>query len=462
MDSRIEAYFEQERERHLAELSEFLSIPSISSLPEHKEDMKRAAEWLAEALKKAGMDNAQAMPTAGNPVVYAEWNHAPGKPTALIYGHYDVQPVDPLELWQTPPFQPDIRDGQIFARGANDDKGQSFLHIKVVEAFLRTIGSLPVNVKFCLEGEEEIGSPNLPAFIDAHRDLLAADVLVISDTTMLDRGRPTICYGLRGICCLQIDVTGAKSDLHSGSYGGAVQNPIHALVEILSSMHNEEGQVTVKGFYDRVKPITVEEREQFRALQVDEEKFRKDLQVPALYGEKGYTLLERLWARPTLEINGIYGGFQGEGVKTVIPSQAHAKISCRLVPDQDPDEILDLVEAHIHAHTPAGVKVHVSRMDKGRPFVTPVSHPAIQAAARAYEKVFGVTPSFTRMGGSIPIVETFDRLLHLPVVLMGFGYPDDQYHAPNEHFHLECFDQGLRTIGHYLYELENMEEGKSK
>ncbi|GIM45866.1 peptidase M20 [Collibacillus ludicampi] len=454
MDPRIEEYLSENREHHLDELKQLLAIPSVSALPEHKQDIQRAAQWLAESLKRAGMEQVKVMPTKGNPVVYGEWLKAEGKPTVLIYGHYDVQPVDPLELWETPPFEPDIRDGQIFARGASDDKGQTFMHIKALETILRTTGSLRLNFKFCLEGEEEIGSPNLEEFVAEHKDLLAADVLVISDTSMLGRGKPAICYGLRGLCGLQIDVTGAKADLHSGLFGGAVQNPIHALVELLASMRNKDGQITINGFYDRVLPLTEEEKEAFRALNTDEEQTRKDLQVPDLFGEKGYTMVERTWARPTLEINGIYGGFQGEGIKTVIPSQAHAKITCRLVPDQDPEEILALIEEHVRTHTPPGVTVEVKRFDKGRPFITPIDHPAIQAAARAYEKVFGVTPAFTRMGGSIPIVETFDRLLHLPIVLMGFSYPDDNFHAPNEHFHLECFDNGLRTLCYYWYELE--------
>jgi acetylornithine deacetylase/succinyl-diaminopimelate desuccinylase-like protein len=453
MDPRIEEYLREKREQHLDELKQFLAIPSISALPEHKGDVRRAAEWLAESLRQAGMERVQVFPTQGHPVVYGEWMKAEGKPTVLIYGHYDVQPVDPLELWETPPFEPDIRDGQIFARGASDDKGQTFMHIKALEAILRMTGTLPLNFKFCLEGEEEIGSPHLEEFITEHQDMLAADVLVISDTSMLGPGKPAICYGLRGLCGLQIDVKGAKADLHSGLYGGAVQNPIHALVELLASMRNKDGQITIQGFYDRVRPLTEEEKEAFRALNTDEEQTRQELQVPELFGEKGYSMVERTWARPTLEVNGIYGGFQGEGIKTVIPSQAHAKITCRLVPDQDPDEILARIEEHVRTHTPPGVTVEVKRFDKGRPFVTPIEHPAIQAAARAYEKVYGVTPAFTRMGGSIPIVETFDRLLHLPIVLMGFSYPDDHFHAPNEHFHLECFDNGLLTLYTYWYEL---------
>lgn len=454
MSKSFETYFQEQREAHLAELNELLRIPSISALSEHKADMQKSAEWLAEALRTAGMENVKLMPTKGNPVVYGDWLKAEGKPTVLIYGHYDVQPVDPLHLWETPPFEPDIRDGKLYARGSSDDKGQTYMHIKALEALLATTGTLPLNFKFCIEGEEEIGSPNLDGFVEEHKELLAADVLVISDTTMLERGKPAICYGLRGLCALQIDVKGAKGDLHSGLYGGVIHNPIHALVQLLDSMHNEDGQVTIDGFYDRVIELTNEERKAFEELGQDEEKMRVELEVPALYGEKGYSMVERTWVRPTLEINGIYGGFQGEGTKTVIPSEAHAKITCRLVPDQDPDEILELIQAHIKKHTPPGVTVNVQLFDKGRPFVTPFDHPAIQAAARAYEKAYGVSPAYTRMGGSVPIVETFGRLLELPVVLMGFGLPDENFHAPNEHFNLENFDKGLLTICHYWYELE--------
>lgn len=455
MSQSFEQYLAEHREEHLSELKEWLTIPSISALSAHKGDVRRAAEWVAESLKRAGLENVQLMPTKGNPVVYGEWLKAEGKPTVLIYGHYDVQPVDPLQLWETPPFEPSVRDGKLFARGSSDDKGQTFMHIKAIEALLQTAGTLPLNFKFCIEGEEEIGSPNLDPFVEEHKELLAADVLVISDTTMLERGKPAICYGLRGLCALQIDVKGAKSDLHSGLYGGAVQNPIHALVQLLDTMHDENGVITIDGFYDQVVPLTEEEREAYRQLQHDEEKYRKELGVPELFGEKGYSTLERTWARPTLEINGIWGGFQGEGTKTVIPSEAHAKITCRLVPNQEPNEILELIQKHIKKYSPPGVTVTVQIFeDRGRPFVTPFDHKAIQAASRAYEKAYGVEPVFTRMGGSVPIVETFGRLLNLPVVLMGFGLPDENFHAPNEHFNLENYDKGLLTLCHYWYELE--------
>jgi acetylornithine deacetylase/succinyl-diaminopimelate desuccinylase-like protein len=446
-------YLKNNRDTHLKELKDLLSIPSISALSEHKQDITRAAEWLARALEAAGLENVKIMPTTGNPIVYADWLHADSNITALVYGHYDVQPVDPLELWQTPPFEADIREDKIYARGASDDKGQIFMHIKAVEALLKTEGKLPVNIKFCIEGEEEVGSPTLEPFVEQNKELLAADVLVISDTPMLEKGKPAICYGLRGLCALQIDVKGANGDLHSGIYGGGVANPLHALASIVASMHDENGKVAVEGFYDKVTPLTEEERQAFRDLGYDEETLKKDLNVSELYGEEGFSFLERTWARPTLEINGIYGGFQGEGIKTVLPSEAHAKLSCRLVGEQDPKEIQELIEKHVHKHTPAGVQVKVTRMDTGRPFQIPYDHPAIQAAVRAYEKAYGTPAALTRMGGSIPIVEGFGRLLHIPVVLMGFGLPSENFHAPNEHFHLENFDKGLVTICEYLKEL---------
>lgn len=443
------AYLQENRDLHLQQLSEFLKIPSVSSLSEHKEDVRRAAEWLKDELESIGLEHVQVMETNGHPVVYGDWLHAEGKPTVLIYGHYDVQPVDPLELWETPPFEPVIRDEKIYARGASDDKGQVFMHIKVLEAFLKTDGKLPLNIKVIFEGEEEIGSPHLPAFVEEHQDLLRADLLVISDTALLDKGKPTICYGLRGLAGLQIDVKGPNSDLHSGAYGGGVQNPAHALVQLLASFHDETGKVAVEGFYDRVLPLTDEERKAFRALNTDEEKIREELGVPELFGEEGYSFNERTWARPTLEINGMYSGFQGEGIKTVLPSVASAKITCRLVPDQDPEEILQLIERHIEKHQPKGVTVTVTRFDQGHPFITPLEHPVIQAAGRAYEKVYGVPTAYTRSGGSIPIVADFQNILKLPVVLMGFALPGENVHAPNEHFHLENFDKGMETLCHY-------------
>lgn len=454
MTTHWEDRLKQERDNHLNELKDFLSIPSISALSEHQHDVKKGAKWTADALKRAGMENVNIMPTRRHPVVYGDWMKAEGKPTVLIYGHYDVQPVDPLELWETPPFEPAIRAGKIYARGATDDKGQVFMHIKALETILHTAGELPLNVKFCIEGEEEIGSPNLDEFVEEHKELLSADVLVVSDNPMLEKDQPTVCYGLRGLCGMQIDVKGTEGDLHSGLYGGMVQNPIHALTELLASMRNEDGQIMIDGFYDKVIPLTAEERKAYEELNDDEEQTRRSLGVPELFGEKGYSALERTWVRPTLEVNGIYGGFQGEGIKTVIPSEAHAKITCRLVPNQDPAEIADVIRTHIDNHTPPGVTIKTTLFNQAKPFVTPFDHPAIQAAGRSLKKSYGVSPAVIRMGGSIPVVETFSQLLRLPVVMLGFGLPDENLHAPNEHFNLENFDKGLTTLCDYWFELE--------
>lgn len=454
MNPNIQNYLIENRESHLQELFDLLKIPSISALPDHKEDVKATAEWVAQGLRNIGMDNVSIHPTKGHPVVYGDWLHAEGQPTVLIYGHYDVQPVDPLHLWDSPPFEPEIRDDKIYARGASDDKGQTFMHLKALETILKTEGKLPLNFKFCIEGEEEIGSPNLPAFVEENKELLSADVIVVSDTSMNERGKPTISYGVRGLAGLQIDVKGAKSDLHSGLYGGGVHNPINALVQLLDSFHNEDGKITVEGFYDDVLPITEEEKQAFEDLNFDEEKQRQELGVPALFGEKGHSYLERTWVRPTLDINGIYGGFQGEGIKTVIPSEAHAKITCRLVPNQDPDVIVEQLKQHIEKNKPVGIEVSLQLFDKGAPYVTPFDHPAIQAASRAYEQVYKVPTSFTRGGGTLPIISTLDKVLHAPIVLMGFGLPTENFHAPNEHFHLENFDKGLETLCIYWFELE--------
>lgn len=449
---KIDQYFKDHRTDHLEELKAFLRIPSISSLTEHKGDVRKAAEWLKEAMEKAGLENAEVFETDGHPVVYADWLHAEGKPTVLVYGHYDVQPVDPLNLWETPPFDPHVRDNKLYARGASDDKGQTFMHVKAVEALLKLEGELPVNIKFIVEGEEEIGSPTLPKYVEQNQEQLKADLIVISDTGMQGPGRPAVCYGLRGLAGIQIDVQGPKGDLHSGLYGGAVQNPLHAIVEILQSFRDKEGVIQVDGFYDDVLEVSDAERAEFAALEFDLEKEKQELGITEDFGEKGYSFVERTWIRPTLEINGITGGFSGEGIKTVLPAQASAKITCRLVPNQDPDDIVAKLRAHVEANKPAGVTVTISDFDKGQPFLTPYDHPAIQAAGRSYERVYNVKTAFTRMGGSVPIVAVFDQVLGLPVVLMGFGLSSENFHAPNEHFHLENFDKGLRVISDYLYE----------
>jgi len=449
-----DAYFRKHREEHLHQLSAFLRIPSISALAAHREDVRRAAQWLVDELRRIGMPRVELFETGGHPLVYAEWLEAEGAPTALIYGHYDVQPVDPLDLWETPPFEPSIRDGKIYARGASDDKGQIFMHLKVLEALFQTEGRLPVNVKVLLEGEEEIGSANLERFIREHRDLLKADVVVISDTSLYAPGVPSITYALRGLAAMEVEVVGAKGDLHSGLYGGVAPNAIHALAELLASLRSPDGKIAVEGFYDDVRPLTEEERQAFASLGFDEEALRQSLGVDALPGEPGYTALERMWARPTLEINGIYGGFQGEGTKTVIPARAGAKITCRLVPDQDPERVLDAIERHLQNRCPAGVKVRVKREGgNSRACITPVDHPAIRAALAALEEAYGTEAKFIRSGGSIPVVEIFTRVLGLPSVLMGFALDSENFHAPNEHFHLENFDRGLRALYAYWHKL---------
>lgn len=453
---KLDAYFTENREKHLEELFEFLRIPSISSLSEHKKDMQTAANWLADRLRNLNIENVSVDETPGHPVVYGEWLHAEGKPTILFYGHYDVQPVDPLNLWESEPFNPEIRDNKLFARGSSDDKGQVYMHLKMIEALFATEGTLPVNVKFIYEGEEEIGSPNLPAYVEKNKEKLAADLILISDTGLYAPGKPAVCYGLRGLTGVQIDVRGAKGDLHSGLYGGGVQNAIHALAEILASFRDEHGTIQVEGFYDKVRPLSDEERKAYAELNFDEEALKEEVGVNELFGEEGYSYLERTWARPTLEVNGVFGGFSGEGIKTVLPAEAGAKITCRLVPDQDPNEIVALLKAHIEKHKPTGVNVTVSEFDKGAPYLTPFDHPLIQAAGRSYEKIYNVPTAFTRGGGSIPIVASFDEILALPVVLMGFGLNSENFHAPNEHFHLENFDKGLRVLGDYLHEVADL------
>ncbi|AJY74130.1 dipeptidase [Paenibacillus beijingensis] len=448
-----EAYFESNREQHLDELKQWLSIPSISALSEHKGDMQKSAEWVADALKRAGLEQVEIHQTSGHPIVYAEHLHAPGKPTVLIYGHYDVQPVDPLHLWTTPPFEPDIREGKLYARGAADDKGQLFLHIKAIEAILKQEQKLPVNVKLIIEGEEEISSESLPPFLQANLDKLAADVILISDTHLLAPGKPAISTGLRGLCSLEVAVNTANTDLHSGTYGGGVPNALHALVALLATLHDDQGRVSVEGFYEGVPELSPLMREEFAKLKLDEDKLRAGLGLEALYGEEGFSFPERTGARPTLELNGVYGGFQGEGTKTVIPKEAHAKITCRLVGSQNPQDILDKIQRHLKAHIQPGAKLTVTPREKAFAFNIDPEHRMLQLAADAYETVYGTRALFTKDGGSIPIVELFSRLLSVPVVMMGFGLPDENLHAPNEHFNLENFDKGLLTIVEFLKRL---------
>jgi acetylornithine deacetylase/succinyl-diaminopimelate desuccinylase-like protein len=439
------------RDRYLEELKAYLAIPSISALPQHAADVRRCADWTAEEMRRIGMQNVRLEKTPGHPVVYGDWLGAEGAPTILFYGHYDVQPVDPLDLWESPPFEATIRDGEIYARGAADDKGQVFMHFKAIEAHLAQHGRLPVNMKIILEGEEEVGSANLDDFIKAHQSALKADVVVISDSPMFDRGVPSICYGLRGLVYFQIDLRGTKSDLHSGSFGGAVANPNMVLAQILSQMKERSGRVRIPGFYDDVKELREEERAQWKRLPFNETRYRKELGAPKLFGESGYSTLERVWARPTFEVNGILGGFTGDGAKTVIPAVAMAKVSMRLVPNQDPDKVAELFEAYVRKVAPKTVEVKVTRMHGGKPWMTEFDNPFVQAAGRAIEKGFGKTPVFTREGGSIPVVATFQELLGLPSVLFGVGLPDENAHAPNEKLDLQNFHGGVIASA-FLYQ----------
>jgi acetylornithine deacetylase/succinyl-diaminopimelate desuccinylase-like protein len=444
------------RDRYVDELKEYLAIPSVSALPQHTADVRRAAEWTAEALRGAGMQSVRVVETPGHPVVYGEWLGAPGKPTILYYGHYDVQPVDPVDLWTTPPFEATVRDGEIYARGAADDKGQVFMHIKAIEAFIKKTGGLPVNMKVLIEGEEEIGSAHLDEFIARHRQELSAGVVVISDSPMFDRGIPSICYGLRGLLYFQLDVRGTKSDLHSGSFGGAVANPAFVLAQILAQMKDRGGRIKIPGFYDDVRPLGDEERAEWKKLPFSETRYRKDLGAPRLFGEKGYTTLERVWARPTVEVNGLLSGFTGDGAKTVLPAVSMAKVSMRLVPDQDPDTIAELFERHVKKLCPATVQLTVTRMQGGKPWMTEFDNKYVRAAGRAIEQGFGTRPVFTREGGSIPVVSTFQEQLGVPSVLFGVGLPDENAHAPDEKLDLGNFHNGIVSSAYLYQEIANI------
>jgi acetylornithine deacetylase/succinyl-diaminopimelate desuccinylase-like protein len=451
--SEIAALLDGERPRIIEQLQELLRIPSISALSAHQGDVLRCAEWLADHMRTIGLEAVALYPTPGNPIVYGEWLGAPGRPTALIYGHYDVQPVDPLSEWEKPPFDPVVRDGQIYGRGSTDDKGQLFMHLKVIEAYLRDGGALPMNLKVFLEGEEEVGSEHLDAFIEQHADLLSADVAVISDTSMFAKGSPSITYGLRGITYLQVDVRGPAVDLHSGSFGGAVANPVQVLCEMIASLKDADDHIVVPGFYNDVQALSSAERDAWSRLPFSEAQFKETaaLGEKTLRGEAGYSVLERLWARPTLEINGIWGGFTGEGAKTIIPGEAHAKISCRLVPNQDPDQIGRMVKAHLEQIAPPQVEVAVTVIHSGHASLTPIDHPAVQAGLRALEKGFpGQAATFIREGGSIPVVATFQSVLGIPTVLIGVGLHEERAHAPNERFDLENFAGGMRSVA-YLW-----------
>ncbi len=441
----LDAFFSANSPRIRDELFQFLRIPSVSARSEHNGDTARAAEWLADSLRKTGLQ-ATVHQTAGHPVVVGEWRGAPGAPTVLVYGHYDVQPAEPLELWHSPPFEPTIRQGKIFARGSVDDKGQLFLHAKALEAHLTVRGSLPLNIIVLAEGEEEIGSPNLTPFVEQHAELLHSNAVVISDSSMFAPGLPSILSSLRGLAYFQIDVQGPTTDLHSGSYGGAVINPATALARIIATFHDERWHVAIPGFYDRVRDWTPAERAEVRALPFDEETFRQETGAPALNGEAGFTTLERIWARPTCEVNGLLSGYTGEGAKTVLPSVAMAKVSCRLVPDQDPGEMERLLTEHVRRVAPREVTVKVTPLHGGRPWRARLDGPIYDAARRALAAAFGREPVIVGEGGSIPVVGDFDRILEGPVLLMGFGLPGENAHAPNEWISEENFERGMRAV----------------
>ncbi|TPE45602.1 dipeptidase [Pontibacter mangrovi] len=438
-------YINDNKDRFVNELLDMLRIPSVSADPKFKGDVMRNAEFLKERLLEAGADNVELVETAGNPVVYGEKMVDPSLPTVLVYGHYDVQPADPYELWNSPPFEPVIKDGNIYARGACDDKGQMYMHVKAFETMVKT-GTLACNVKFMIEGEEEVGSVNLATFVRENKDRLTGDVILISDTGMLGNDTPSITTGLRGLSYVEVEVTGPNRDLHSGLYGGAVANPINILCQMIASMHDENNHITIPGFYDNVEELSQEERAEMARAPFDLEKYKKSIGLGDVHGEAGYVTMERNSIRPTLDVNGIWGGYTGEGAKTVIPSKAYAKISMRLVPNQSSEEITEKFKKHFESIAPKSVKVEVKPHHGGEPVVTPTDSPAYQAASKAYEETFGVKPIPVRSGGSIPIVAMFKSELGLDSVLMGFGLDSDAIHSPNEHYGLFNYMKGIETI----------------
>lgn len=442
MIQQVTDYLEAHREQAVEQLKELLRIPTVSADSRFRQDVRRGAEFVQAALSAAGLTT-ELCETPGNPIVYAEsLNAGPNAPTVLIYGHYDVQPPDPLEKWTTPAFEPTVRDGAIYARGATDDKGQVWTHVLSVSAWLQAVGKLPINVKFVIEGEEEVGSNNLDEFLATHREKLRCDVVVVSDTSQYGPGMPAITYGLRGILACEVTITGPNRDLHSGVFGGSVWNPVNALCRIISQLHDEQGQITIPGFYDQVVPLTDAERQQFRNLPFNESQYLKKLGVDAVHGEAGYTTLERRWARPTCDVNGIYGGYTGEGPKTIVPSTATAKITCRLVPNQDPEKLLVALGEYLKSLTPAGASIKFTAQHGGWPTVADLNSPYMAAARRAIESAFGKAPVMIREGGSIPVVATFKRILGADTLLLGWGQDTDNLHSPDEHFSLADFHKG--------------------
>jgi acetylornithine deacetylase/succinyl-diaminopimelate desuccinylase-like protein len=441
----MNAYIEENKDRFISEWMDWLRIPSVSADNRHKEDMLKAADWVMARLLEAGADKAERMETGGHPVVYAEKIIDPTKATILIYGHYDVQPPDPLNLWDSPPFEPVIKDGKVFARGACDDKGQAYMHVKALEILTQT-KSLPYNLKFLIEGEEEVGSDHLESFLHEHKDLLKADLILVSDTGIFSNDCPTITTGLRGLSYLEVEVTGPNRDLHSGMYGGAVANPINVLSQMIASLHDENGRITIPGFYDKVALVTEEERALMSRVPFVQEEYNKTLDIAREHGEKGYSTIERTSIRPTLDVNGIWGGYTGEGAKTVLPSKAHAKISMRLVPNQSSEEISRLFTEHFLKIAPASVKVKVMPHHGGEPAVTPTTHLGFKAAQEAFKEVWGKEALPMREGGSIPIIALFEQVLGLKTVLLGFGLDSDAIHSPNENFHVWNYLTGIETI----------------
>ncbi len=443
----------------LNELLAFLTIPSVSTQPKHRADVARAAEWLVEKMNEAGLENIRIIDYGGHPLVYGDWlNAGSSAPTVLVYGHYDVQPAEPFKLWKSHPFEPELRDDYIYARGASDDKGQLFVHVKAVEAYLKVGGHLPVNVKFIVEGEEESGGESLAAFIPEYQDLLSADIVLISDTAMISPEQPAIVYSLRGNVYTFLDITGPERDLHSGSYGGGINNPLNALAHIIAKLKDEEGRILIPGFYDRVRSLSDEERTLLNSVPFDQEAWLRETGAPQSWGEPEYSIPERLGARPTLDVNGIIGGYTGPGKKTVLPSGAHAKISMRLVPDQDPQEIAELYVEHINNISPPNVTVKVSIASANAPSISQLHSPAMTAASNAYEQVFGRKPVYIREGGSIPVVTQFQNILGIEAVLMGFGLPGDRIHSPNERFYIPNFYRGISTSIHFMQQFRDLYE----
>lgn len=441
----VKEYIDSNLPRFQEELFEWLRIPSVSADSRHKQDVRKAAEFLKAKFLDVGVDHAELCETGGHPIVFAEKKVDASAPTILVYGHYDVQPADPLELWESPPFEPVVRDGKIFARGSCDDKGQVYMHVKAFET-MNALKRLSCNVKFMVEGEEEVGSENLESFVRDNREKLKADIILISDTAMISLDHPSITVGLRGLSYMEVEITGPNRDLHSGVYGGAVANPVNVLCRMIASLHDDKGRVTIPGFYDKVVELTSGEREALNRAPFSLDAYKRDLQIGEVWGEEGYTTLERTGIRPTLDVNGIWGGYTGEGAKTVLPSSAHAKISMRLVPNQSSDEISELFTRHIKSIAPPSVRVKVIAHHGGEPAVTPTDSKAFAAAAKAFETVWGKRPIPTRDGGSIPIVALFKKELNLDTVLMGFGLDSDAIHSPNEHFGVKNFRMGIETI----------------